>query len=329
MRQTEEEIDLRDKPSGSSEPPMYMTEGERNFGGRHFKPSVQKARRRRKAIIFAIVVALIAAALAFVPNLRANIAALAAMKHPEGQSGVWRMVFNDEFNGATLSDSKWNLCYPSNDPNDPTPAGCSNRPEEQWYQGENVTLKDGLLNLTAKKEESNGFKYTSGIVTTGPQVKHSGEENKFSFKYGYVEARVKVPKGQGLWPAVWMIPSDGSGPPEIDLLEVLGHDTKTSYTTVHWALDQSSKSITAIDSVDFADGFHTVGVNWTADSIEWYFDGQRVKRFVGKDQIPHMEMFLLANLAVGGAWPGSPNSSTQFPADYQIDWVRVWKPITG
>src|SRR5690606_39253934 len=112
-------------------------------------------------------------------------------------------------------------------------------------------------------------------------------------------------------------------------LEVLGHDTNTSYTTVHWALDQSSKSITAIDSVDFADGFHTVGVNWTADSIEWYFDGQRVKRFVGKDQIPHMEMFLLVNLAVGGAWPGSPNSSTQFPADYQIDWVRVWKPITG
>lgn len=301
-----------------------MTEGERNFGGRHFKESVRQARRRRTTLAAIVVLALIVATVVFTPGLRANIVALAHMDHPQGQSGVWRLAFNEDFNGTNLPDDKWNRCYPSAQAN-----GCSNKPELQWYQSSNVNVADGLLHLTAKKENVNGFNYTSGMVTTGPLEKHAGLDNNFAFKYGYVEARVKVPSGQGLWPAFWLLPADGSGPPEIDMLEVLGNDPKTAYATVHWGTEQASKSISTINTTDFSDGFHTVGMRWDKNSIEWFYDGVRVKRFVGTDQIPHTDMFLVADLAVGGEWPGSPNGKTIFPADYQVDWVHVWKPITG
>jgi beta-glucanase (GH16 family) len=321
-----EDVDIRENAtsSGGTDAPMKMTEGERHFGGRHFNAKVKKRRRRRAFASVTIVIALLAAVVVFSPGLRSNVTALAAMDHPQGQSGVWRLAFNDDFNGTDLPDNKWNRCYPSAQPN-----GCSNPPEQQWYQSKNVSVSDGLLHLTAKKESVNGFPYTSGMVTTGPLEKNAGQKNNFAFKYGYVEARVKVPKGQGLWPAFWLLPADGTGPPEIDLMEVLGNDTKTSYATVHWALDQASKSMTTIHDTDFADGFHTVGIRWNKNAIEWFYDGQRVKRFVGTDQIPHEQMFLLANLAVGGEWPGNANSTTPFPADYQVDWVKVWKPITG
>jgi beta-glucanase (GH16 family) len=320
-----EDVDIRDSANtDDTTSSMVMTEGERNFGGRHFNAKVRRRQRRRAYMAVILVIALVVATIAASPSLRANISALAAMDHPQGQSGVWRLAFNDNFDGTDLPDSKWNRCYPSAEP-----TGCSNVPEQQWYQSQNVSVSDGLLHLTAKKQSANGFPYTSGMVTTGPLEKHAGQDNNFAFKYGYVEARVKVPKGQGLWPAFWLLPADGSGPPEIDVLEVLGNDTKTSYATVHWSEDQASKSMSTINSTDFADGFHTVGMRWDKDKIEWFYDGQRVKRFVGTDQIPHMQMFLLANLAVGGEWPGNANSTTQFPADYQIDWVRVWKPITG
>jgi beta-glucanase (GH16 family) len=328
MSQTEN-VDIRDGESEKSSNDSAQSregEGERAPAvgrGRHFNAAARKRARQRMYVAVAVVVALLAGTVTFSESLRANIAALAAMEHPEGQRGVWRLAFSDEFEGSELPADKWNRCYPSGRPD-----GCENRPELQWYQSENVTVSDGLLHLTAKKENQAGFNYTSGMVTTGPLEKHQGQQNRFSFKYGYVEARVKVPKGQGLWPAVWMLPADGSGPPEIDVLEVLGHNTKESYATVHWDRDPS-KSMTTVNSIDFADGFHTVGVRWEKDSIEWFYDGQRVKRFVGTDQIPHMEMFLLANLAVGGDWPKSPDSTTQFPADYQIDWIKVWKPITG
>lgn len=324
MSQTED-VDIRDNANDKSPDEISVqAESERQIRGRHFNAKVRERQRRRVFAAIVIVVAVIAGTIAFSPGLRANIAALAAMDHPEGQSGVWRLAFNEDFEGTELPADKWNRCYPSGQPD-----GCSNAPELQWYQSDNVNVKDGLLHLTAEKENKNGFNYTSGMVTTGPLEKHAGQANRFAFKYGYVEARVKLPKGQGLWPAVWMLPADGSGPPEIDVLEVLGNDTKTAYTTVHWGKDSASKSISTINTTDFSDGFHTVGVLWEKDHIEWFFDGQRVKRFVGTDQIPHMQMFLLANLAVGGDWPGNPNSSTQFPADYQIDWIRVWKPITG
>lgn len=326
MSRTENDVDIRDSASHESteEPGLEMTEGERLFGGRHFSSKTKQRHRRNVATVIALVVVVLAAVIAFTPNLKENIAALAKMDHPQGQSGVWRLAFNEEFNGTDIPASKFNRCYP-----DAAPNGCANPPEQQWYQPQNASVSNGVLHLVANKGNTNGYPYSSAMITTGPQNKHAGEDNKFAFKYGYVEARVKVPQGQGLWPAFWLLPSDGSGPPEIDLMEVLGNDTKTSYATVHWSEDQASKSMTTINTTNFADGFHTIGMRWDSDKLEWFYDGQRVKRFVGTDQIPHMQMFLLANLAVGGEWPGNANSTTKFPADYQIDWIKVWKPITG
>jgi beta-glucanase (GH16 family) len=84
-----------------------------------------------------------------------------------------------------------------------------------------------------------------------------------------------------------------------------------------------------VNSIDFADDFHTIGVRWESDSIEWFYDGQRVKKFEDVERIPQEKMFILANLAVGGAWPGAPTAATPFPAEFSIDYIRVWKPITG
>jgi beta-glucanase (GH16 family) len=256
MSQTED-VNIRDDTDNKSPDDLsvQMTEGERTAAarGRHFNAAARRRQRRRAYGAIAVAVVMLATTVTLSDSLRANLAALAAMDHPQGQNGVWRLTFNDDFNGAELPQDKWNRCYPSGQAD-----GCSNQPELQWYQSPNVSVSDGLLHLTAKKENKNGFGYTSGMVTTGPLEKHAGQDNRFSFKYGYVEARVKVPKGQGLWPAVWMLPADGSGPPEIDLLEVLGNDTKTSYATVHWDRDPS-KSMTTINTTDFADGFHTVG----------------------------------------------------------------------
>ncbi len=159
-------------------------------------------------------------------------------------------------------------------------------------------------------------KYTSGLITS---------KSSFSQLYGVFEIRAKLPKGQGFFPAFWLLPEDRSWPPEIDVFEMLGHDTKTFYATVHSKATGEHIGLTStIVTPDLSADFHQYAVSWQADEVRWYFDGVEVARTpTPKDM--HKPMYVLANLAIGSNWPGYPDASTKFPGVLSIDWIRAYK----
>jgi beta-glucanase (GH16 family) len=226
----------------------------------------------------------------------------------------WKLAFGDNFNGTTLNLRKWNTCYWWSDA-----GGCTNsyNNELQWYQPDDVFLENGSLRLQAQaRSVKSGYNYTSGMVTT---------EGKFSFQYGYFEIRAKVPQGQGLWSAFWTLPTNRNlWPPEIDVMEVLGHQPERIYLSNHFRNNGEADFATQ-DYIgdDFSADFHRFGVLWESDRIIWVVDG--VERFRVTDNIPNIPMYLLINLAVGGNWPGPPNNTTVFPNYYDIDYIRVWQ----
>ncbi|HEY0755184.1 MAG TPA: glycoside hydrolase family 16 protein [Ktedonobacteraceae bacterium] len=247
---------------------------------------------------------------------------------PVGQKGLWTLIFHDEFDGNSLDTSKWTTCYfnfkVGND-------DCSHTQDElQLYQPANVTVGNGLLTLRAQKKlvtAANGhtYHYTSGMITTGP-TSSSSYDTRFSFKYGYIEMRANIPAGRGLWPAFWTLPTDLSWPPEIDVFEILGHEPNIINMHYHYP-DATGKHIDTGSSwagPNFSSGWHTYALNWQPDAITWYVDGVARASYTNASHISDKQMYLLANLAVGGNWPGDPDATTPFPALYQIDYIRVW-----
>ena len=136
--------------------------------------------------------------------------------------------------------------------------------------------------------------------------------------------RAQLPAGQGLWPAFWLLQADMSWPPEIDVMEVLGHDMTTLYTAAHTNQTGSHTSKGGTIKVpDMSAGYHTYGVDWQADYITYYFDGNQVWKTPTPSDM-HEPMYMIANLAVGGYWPGMVNSTTPFPAQMKIDYIRAY-----
>lgn len=226
---------------------------------------------------------------------------------------VWELTFSDEFEGEQLDYEKWI-------PKDPW--GFERNDELQGYVQKAFHLEDGILKIRCEKEASfySGKKrdYRSGMMTT---------LGRFSQKYGRFEIRCRVPAGKGLWPAFWLLADKPlSWPPEIDILEILGENPRRIYFSHHWADAQNpggdSKSMTAeVDGADFSKKFHTLTLEWEEDEMRWYIDG--VEKHRSREQVPARSMFLLVNLAVGG-WAEAPDSTTPFPSDFEIDYVRVW-----
>ncbi len=216
----------------------------------------------------------------------------------------WHLIWHDEFSGTELDGSKWHA----------EDAALTKNNEMQYYTPEDVKVTDGMLILTSKKRPMGNRMYTSGLVET---------RNKFTFQYGRVEIRAQVPRGQGLLPAHWMLPASGLWPPEIDIMEVLGHQPNVVHMTVHWGVwpDRKKKGDMFFGS-DFSQDFHVYAVEWNKDSIKWFIDGQQCLEV--SDYVPHEPFFIILNTAVGGDWPGSPNSKTQFPQEHKIDYVRVY-----
>jgi beta-glucanase (GH16 family) len=230
---------------------------------------------------------------------------------------VWRESFADDFSGSKLSTT-WSTCWCY------SLHGCSNGDGEgEWYRPENVKVASGYLDLTADdrsvqgKEMTTGaprtYAYSSGMVTS---------EGRFAFRYGFVQWRAEEPSGAGLWPALWMMPEDGSWPPEIDALETIGSAPDVGNFTYHPTASDPpagfSKTIPHLDT-----GWHTFGVDWEPHSITWYVDGHRVTRTT--DAVTGKVMYLVMDLAVGGSFPGYPDGSTSFPASLGIDSVAVWQ----
>jgi beta-glucanase (GH16 family) len=177
-------------------------------------------------------------------------------------------------------------------------------------------LRDGQLDLIAQpaapevRSQIAGLPYTSGMISSQPS---------FSQLYGYFEAGVKLPRGKGLWPAVWMLPADLSWPPEIDLMESIGNPMQ-AFMTVH-----SAKAKTpGIEVHPASEGFHTYAVAWDPKQIVFYLDGVETQRTPTPPDMTK-PMYILANLAVGGDWAGSPDSSTPFPARFSIRFIRAYR----
>jgi len=201
--------------------------------------------------------------------------------------------------------------------------------ELQYYTGrtENITAQNGVLIITAQKEEYNGSSYTSArIITKGEQA------------YGRYEARIRVPYGQGIWPAFWLLGAD-CGPAvvwpqcgEIDIMEYNGKEPTTIHGSVHGNGFSGGEAITKSYSLvndRFDTGFHVFGIEWAPEYINYYVDDVLYNQ-ITPDDVPGEWVFdhpfkIIINLAVGGSFVGAPNSETIFPQTMLIDYVRVYK----
>jgi beta-glucanase (GH16 family) len=188
------------------------------------------------------------------------------------------------------------------------------------------SVTDGVLTITADRTPDS---MRSLLPTPHVHDYVSGALNSYPFgqTYGYFEMSARVPSGRGLWPAFWLLPMDRKWPPEIDVMEVLGNDPTTVYTTLHSRrLDHGSYHIHSTKSADLSADFHLFGVDWGPDNVRFYLDRQLVFSQITPDDW-HAPFYLLANLAVGGpkSWPGAPDANTQFPAHFRIAAIRAWQ----
>lgn len=186
--------------------------------------------------------------------------------------------------------------------------------EQEFYAPENVYVRKGCLVLKSERKGRGGKPYVSGLVDT---------RRTFSQLYGRFEVRARLPRGQGIWPAHWMLPVDGSWPPEIDFMEMLGHEPNKVYQTVHFGTCQNhQQNGRSYAGPDFSRDFHTFAVEWEPNEIRFYVDGRRTSTV--RENVPNKPFFLILNTAVGGDWPKYPDATTVFPQYHYIDYVRVW-----
>ena len=161
--------------------------------------------------------------------------------------------------------------------------------------------------------------YVSGCMIT---------RGSYALTYGWIETRMRLPRGKGLWSAFWLLPDEGGWPPEIDILEADGGNPHRYYVSVHWGDRGSNKKYLTqpIDNLpDLTGSWHSYAVHWGPEWCDFYFDRRQVARIATPEQLKGRACYLLVNLAVGGPWFGPPDHTTPFPADLAIDWVGVWQ----
>lgn len=246
------------------------------------------------------------------------------------------LVWSDEFNGAAgsaVDQSKWRF--------DIGGSGWGNNEQQYYTDSTRNAAMDGAGNLviTARRENPANYQchygtcqYTSARLLTAAT---------FTRAYGRFEARMKLPRGQGIWPAFWMLgdnigqvgwPNSG----EIDIMENIGREPSTVHGTIHGPGYSGSGGIGAPYSIGgaFADAFHTFAVDWSPNLIIWYVDGVEYQRRTpadlgGNRWVFDHPFFMIMNVAVGGNWPGYPDGTTTFPQTMSVDYVRVYAPPTG
>ena len=231
------------------------------------------------------------------------------------------LTWSDEFNGPGLDLTKWKFDIGQGN------WGWGNN-ELQYYTNSisNVNIDTGYLRITAKNESFGPANYTSARIKT---------KDLFEFKYGRVEARMKVPYGQGLWPALWMLGAniDAVGWPncgEIDIMEHINNET-VIHGTHHY---HSNGHLYAGGSAACdAATFQVYSIEWTPNYIKWflndvlYYETNISASAVSKEEF-HEPFFFLINLAVGVLWPGYQNSTTPFPSSLYVDYIRVYQDVT-
>jgi beta-glucanase (GH16 family) len=232
---------------------------------------------------------------------------------------TWQLLWSDEFSGDALNTSNWSYQFGN--------GGWGNN-EWQYYTNaaENIEVSDGQLKITARHEGTGATEYTSARIIT---------KGLFDFEYGKIEARMKLPLGQGLWPAFWMLGAnidEVSWPEcgEIDIMEHVSNEYMT-HGAVHW--ENNGHTYTGGGVNTDPTQYHVYGVIWEENLIRWYIDGVQFYQFTiqasnNSDDAFRHPMFLLLNMAIGGNWPGYPDASTPFPSSMFVDYVRVYQPAT-
>jgi beta-glucanase (GH16 family) len=229
----------------------------------------------------------------------------------------WRLVWSDEFNGTSIDTSKWLF---------ETGGGGWGNNELQNYtaRSQNARVESGHLVIEARRESFGGNAYTSARMHTSA-----------SWLYGRMEARIRLPFGQGLWPAFWMLGADiGSvGWPacgETDIMEMIGGGGRenTVFGTIHWDNGGHVSFGRSVTGPDFSKDYHVFGVEWDTQQIRWYVDSvlyNTADITINSTEEFHAPFFVLLNVAVGGNFPGSPDATTTFPQQMLVDWVRVYQ----
>ncbi len=228
----------------------------------------------------------------------------------------WSLVWHDEFDGPSIDTTIWNYEVNGN-------GGGNNELQYYTHESRNAFIEDGALVIQALKENYLGKSYTSARFNS------SGNRD---WLYGRVDVRALLPEGRGLWPAIWMLPTDwvyGGWPysGEIDIMELIGDRPNIVYGTVHWGTTTEphlrSGSSYTLPTGKFSQGYHLFSLEWTADSLKWFVDN--VQYYSISNGPPFDKRFhMVLNVAVGGDWPGSPDATTVFPQYMMIDYVRVY-----
>jgi beta-glucanase (GH16 family) len=228
----------------------------------------------------------------------------------------WQLVWQDEFEGSIGPDWVFEIG---------NGAGGWGNNELQYYRRENATVENGNLVITAKREDFGGFKYTSSRMKT---------QGRQSFKFGRIEARIKLPLGDGLWPAFWSLGSNitqvgwpSSG--EIDIMEHVNTEALV-HGTVHWSAPDGSYASYGGNVATTPDQYHVYSIEWAPNFIRWYLDGVQfhvidITDGVGGTAEFQNDFFLLLNMAVGGNWPGFTIDEGKLPAKMYVDYVRVYQ----
>ncbi len=235
----------------------------------------------------------------------------------------YNLVWADEFNGNTLNSDDWDYNVGRGE------WGWGNNELQFYHEGtKNCEVKDGRLVITAKEEPAGDAQYTSARILT---------KGKREFQFGRIDIRAKLPEGQGLWPALWMLgsnidvvswPSCG----EIDIMELTGDKPGRVLGTAHWGdkvpSTYMSKSF-GIGTNKFSDEYHVFSINWEQNKIQWLVD-DKVYHTVTSSNVAgnypfNQKFFFIFNVAVGGQLPGSPDETTRFPQTMEVDFVRVFQ----
>ena len=250
-------------------------------------------------------------------------------------ASIWKLVWRDEFNGAdnsAIDSTKWTAQVGGH--------GWGNQ-ELEYYTNriENAYQSHGSLIIKAIKEQYTGTDnvkrdYTSARLTT---------KNKFASAYGRFEARIRIPYGQGLWPAFWLLGDniDSTTWPtcgEIDIMENIGREPGLIHGTIHgpgYSGDKGPSAVYALPNKQrFADDFHVYAVEWEPRVIRFYCDGVLYATRTpadlpeGRTWVYDHPFFIILNVAVGGRWPGNPDTTTVFPQMMLVDYVRVYRRET-
>ena len=229
-------------------------------------------------------------------------------------------IRNPGFEGGRPDDDHWVV----------SDGAWSHNGELQYYAPDRAVVAGGVLRLTADQRPVGDRTMSSAHVST---------KERHELKYGRWEIRAKLPSSQGMWPAIWLLPADGSWPPEIDIIELVGKEPDRVHHSFHWGplrdgllpWDLGQTSTDHTKKRDYANTWHDFTLEWTPKEIVWSVDGKVAHRFgrapEQREKIPNTPMYLIMNLAVGGFWPGPPGEDTIWPSTMEIDRVRVYRLV--